>query len=160
IMWATLWQDIRYGLRTLRKAPGFTAVAVLSLAVGIGLNSAIFTIVDNVLFRPLPYTQPETVAAIFTNEHAESRFGTSSYPDLQDIARASASFESVAGHSMMFAALGINGENRLAFGEVVTANFFSSLGIPLVAGRGFDPSHEVGEGAHPVALISHRLWQR
>lgn len=159
-MWATLWQDIRYGLRTLRKAPGFTAVAVLSLAVGIGLNSAIFTIVDNVLFRPLPYAQPETVVALFTNEHAESRFGTSSYLDLQDVARDSASFSSVAGHSMMFAALGINGENRLAFGEVVTANFFSSLGIPLAAGRGFDPSHEVGEGAHPVALISHRLWQR
>lgn len=159
-MWATLWQDIRYGLRTLRKAPGFTAVAVLSLAVGIGLNSAIFTIVDNLLFRPLPYERPESVVSIYTTENADSRFGTSSYADLQDLARTSTSFESIAGHSMMFAAVGIEGENRLAFGEIVTSNYFSSLGIPIAAGRGFDPTHEVGEGAHPVALISHRLWQR
>lgn len=159
-MWATLWQDIRYGLRTLRKAPGFTAVAVLSLAVGIGLNSAIFTIVDNLLFRPLPYERPESVVSIYTTDGTDSGYGTSSYADLQDLARASTSFESIAGHSMMFAAVGIEGENRLAFGEIVTSNYFSSLGIPVAVGRGFDPSHEVGEGAHPVTLISHRLWQR
>lgn len=159
-MWATLWQDVRYGLRTLRRSPGFTAVAVLSLAVGIGLNSAIFTIADNLLFRPLPYERPDSVVSIYTTENADSRYGTSSYADLQDLAMTSTAFESIAGHSMMFAAVGIEGENRLAFGEVVTPNYFSSLGIPLAAGRGFDSTHEVGEGAHPVTLISHRLWQR
>lgn len=159
-MWTTLLQDVRYGLRTLRRAPGFTAVAVLSLAIGIGLNSAIFSIVDTLLFRPQPVERPESLVSIFTSERADSRFGTSSYPDLQDIAAASTTLESIVGHSMMFAAVTIEGDHRLAFGEVVTANYFTTLGIPLALGRGFEPSHETGEGAHPVAVISHRLWQR
>lgn len=158
-MWSTIWQDIRYGLRTLRKAPGFTAVAVVSLAVGIGLNSAIFTIVDNLLFRPLPFERPESVVSIYTSEITDGRFGTSSYPDLRDIEDANVVLDSLTGHSMMFAAIGTDGENRLAFGEVVTANYFSALGIPLSLGRGFSPEHDQGEGGHPVVVISDRLWK-
>lgn len=161
LMWSTLWQDVRYGLRTLRKSPGFTAVAVASLAVGIGLNSAIFTIVDNLLFRPLPFADAERVVSIYTSDDRDARYGSSSYPDLKDIAASSSAvLESVSGHAMMFAAMGIDGDNRLAFGEVVSANYFSALGIPLSLGAGFSPEHEVGEGGHPVAVISDRLWRR
>lgn len=160
LMWATLWQDVRYGLRTLRKAPGFTAVAVVSLAVGIGLNSAIFTIVDNLLFRPLPFERPDSVVSIYTSDDRDARFGSSSYADLKDLEASNVVLESLAGHSMMFAAISINGDNRLAFGEVVTANYFSSLGILLSLGAGFSPEHGVGEGGHPVTVISDRLWKR
>ncbi len=158
-MWSTIWQDVRYGLRTLRKAPAFTAVAIVSLAVGIGLNSAIFTIVDNLLFRPLPFERPESVVSVYTSEITGSRHGTSSYPDLKDIDETNVVFESLTGHSMMFAAIGTDGENRLAFGEVVTANYFSALGIPLALGRGFSAEHDQGEGAHPVVVIGDRLWK-
>jgi macrolide transport system ATP-binding/permease protein len=160
LMWATLWQDVRYGLRTLRKAPGFTAVAVVSLAVGIGLNSAIFTIVDNLLFRPLPFERPDSVVSIYTSDDRDARFGSSSYADLKDLAASSVVLESLTGHSMMFAAIAVSGDSRLAFGEVVTANYFSALGIPLALGAGFSPEHEVGEGGHPVVVISDRLWKR
>lgn len=161
IMWSTLWQDVRYGLRTLRKAPGFTAVAVISLAIGIGLNSAIFTIVDNLLFRPLPFADSERVVSIYTSDDRDARYGSSSYPDLQDLSASSgAVLESISGHAMMFAAIGVDGDNRLAFGEVVSANYFSALGIPLAVGSGFSAEHEVGEGAHPVTVISDRLWRR
>lgn len=161
LMWPTLWQDVRYGLRTLRKSPGFTFVAIASLAVGIGLNSAIFTIVDNLLFRPLPFADAERVVSIYTSDDRDARYGSSSYPDLKDLSAATGTvFESISGHAMMFAAIGIDGDNRLAFGEVVTANYFSALGIPLAAGAGFSAEHETGEGAHPVAVISDRLWRR
>jgi predicted permease len=159
-MWSTLWQDVRYGLRTLRKAPGFTAVAVVSLAVGIGLNSAIFTIVDNLLFRPLPFERPDSVVSIYTSDDGEARFGSSSYADLKDLEASNVVLESLTGHSMMFAAIAVTGDVRLAFGEVVTANYFSALGIPLALGTGFSPEHEVGEGGHPVVVISDRLWKR
>jgi len=159
-MLAPLWQDVRYGLRTLRKAPGFTAVAVVSLAVGIGLNSAIFTIVDNLLFRPLPFERPDSIVSIYTSDDREARFGSSSYADLKDLEASNVVLESLTGHSMMFAAIGIAGDNRLAFGEVVSANYFSALGIPLALGSGFLPKHEVGEGGHPVVVISDRLWRR
>ncbi|MCC7185364.1 MAG: ABC transporter permease [Acidobacteria bacterium] len=159
-MWTTLWQDVRYGLRTLRKAPGFTAVAVISLAVGIGLNSAIFTIVDNLLFRSLPFSEPERVVSIYTSDGRDDRFGSSSYADLKDLEAANVVFESLIGHSMMFAAISVTGDSRLAFGEVVTANYFSALGIPLALGPGFSAEHEGGEGGHPVVVISDRLWKR
>lgn len=160
LMWSTVWQDVRYGLRTLRRAPGFTAVAVVSLAVGIGLNSAIFTIVDNLLFRSLPVERPESVASIYTSDMGKGRFGTSSYPDLKDLEASNVVLDSLTGHSMMFAAIGTEGDNRLAFGEVVTANYFSALGIPLSLGRGFSAEHDQGEGGHPVVVISDRLWKR
>ncbi len=160
LMWSTIWQDVRYGLRTLRKAPGFTAVAVLSLAIGIGLNSTIFAMVDNLLFRPLPYANPDRIVAVYTSDGRGERFGSSSYPDLRDLAAGSSTLEALVGHSMMFAAVSIEGDNRLAFGEVVTANYFRTLGIPLAMGAGFEPSHEQGEGASPVVIISDRLWAR
>ena len=159
-MWSTLWQDVRYGLRTLRKAPGFTAVAVVSIAVGIGLNSAIFTIVDNLLFRPLPFERPDSVVSIYTSDDGGARFGSSSYADLKDLEGSNVVLESLTGHSMMFAAIAVMGDVRLAFGEVVTSNYFSALGIPLAHGSGFSPEHEVGEGGHPVVVISDRLWKR
>jgi len=155
-----LWQDTRFAFRTLRKQPGFTVVAVLSLAVGIGLNSAIFATVDSLLFRPLPFSNPDSLVSVYTSDERGEQYGSTSYPDLKDWREADLPFDALVGHAMMFAAVGINGENRLAFGEVVTANFFDVLGVPLARGRAFQPDEEAQEGAAPVTIISDRIWQR
>jgi putative ABC transport system permease protein len=158
-MLSSLWQDVRFGFRTLAKSPGFTAVAVASLALGIGLNTAVFTIVDGLLYRPLPVRSPETLAAVFTTS-SEERFGTTSYPDFLDLAASNTVFTDLVGHAMMFTSFGIPGESRLALGEVVTANYFSALGITPQLGRGFVAEEDEGELAHPVAVISDRLWKQ
>jgi putative ABC transport system permease protein len=159
-MLSTLWQDIRYAARTLRQQKGFAIVAIVSLAVGIGLNSTIFAVVDNLLFRPLPIDKPETLVSVYTSDERDSAFGSTSYPDLRDLAVPGSPFEHLIGHAMMFAAVAINGDHRLAFGEVVTANYFSALGVRPIAGSGFSPGDEQGEGAHPVTVISARLWRK
>jgi predicted permease len=144
----------------LRKQPLFAAVAMLSLALGIGLNATIFVVVDDLIYRPLPVRDPDTVVSIYTTTEDRQPFGTTSYPDLGDLSARNTVFSAMVGHTMMFAAVGLAGQNRLAFGEIVTANYFDALGIPLAAGRGFRPNEEQGAGAHPVVVISHRLWQR
>lgn len=101
LMLSTLWQDVRYAGRTLRKQPAFTAVAVLSLAVGIGLNSTIFTVVDNLLFRPRPFSNPETLVSLYTTDERGELHGSTSYPDLVDWRNANLPFDALIGHSMM-----------------------------------------------------------
>jgi hypothetical protein len=93
-MLSTLWQDARYGLRTLRQQPGFTAVAVLSLAIGIGLNSTVFAVVDNLLFRPLPFDRPDSLVSVYTSEDRTELFGSTSYPDFLDVAAEGSPFGS------------------------------------------------------------------
>jgi predicted permease len=155
---ATVVQDARHALRIWRAQPGLVTVAVVSLAFGIGLNSTVFAVVDTLLFRPPPIVAPSSWASLFTTATHEP-FSTTSYPDLEDLREGSRAFDTLVGHSMMFAAVNIGGQTRLALGELVTANYFSDLGIRLDAGRGFRPSEETGEGAHPVVIISHRLWR-
>ncbi len=159
-MLSTLWQDVRYAGRTLRKQPAFTVVAVLSLAVGIGLNSTIFTVVDSLLFRPQPFANPETLVSVYTTDERGEPHGSTSYPDFLDWRSSNLPFDSLVGHSMMFGAVSIAGDNRLAFGEVVTANYFDMLGVRPPIGRGFQADEETREGASPVTVISHRMWQR
>ena len=153
-------QDARFGIRMLRQQPMFAAVAMLSLALGIGLNATIFVVVDDLIYRPLPVREPATLVSVYTTTEDRQAFGTSSYPDLADLSARNAVFSEMVGHTMMFAAVGLAGQNRLAFGEVVTANYFSALGLPLALGRGFLPAEDQGEGAHAVVVISHRVWQR
>ncbi|MEO6222053.1 MAG: ABC transporter permease, partial [Vicinamibacterales bacterium] len=160
LMLSTCWQDVRYAGRTLRTQPAFTTVAVLSLAVGIGLNSTIFTVVDSLLFRPLPFANPETLVSVYTSDERGEPFGSTSYPDLKDWRLANLPFDALVGHSMMFGAVSVAGNNRLAFGEVVTSNYFDVLGVRPTMGRGFQADDEAREAASPVAIISHRLWQR
>ena len=156
----TLLQDVRHGLRALRLQPGFAAVAILSLALGIGLNATMFTVLDELLFRPLPVRDPSSLAAVFTSTENRQLHGTTSYPDFVDLAAANSVFTDMVGHSMMFAAAKIAGDNRLVLGEVVTANFFSALGIVPSHGRGFTAEEGRVEGRDAVVVISHRLWER
>jgi predicted permease len=153
-----LMQDVRYALRGLVASRGFTAVALLSLALGIGINTAMFSLVNAVLLRPLPVTQPDRLAEIYTSsDFPES---TSSYQDYLDLAARTRTFAGLAGHSLMFANISRDGQARLALGEVVTANYFDVLGVRPSLGRTFDASEDRAEGGNRVVVISDRLWKR
>jgi len=153
----SLFQDLRYGLRTLRKSPGFTAVALFTLALGIGANTAIFSVVYGVLLRPLPYRDPSRLMVL--NE-TTPRVGTVSvsYPNFLDWraeSRALAEMAAVCGVSFNLA--GISQPENIS-GEAVSPNFLSMLGVRPFLGRDFDPSEEKA-GAAPVVLLGYPLWQ-
>ena len=154
---AALVADLRYALRGLSKNPAFSLVAVLSLALGIGLNTAVFTVVDGVLFRPLPVSDRSSLVSVFTTVEQGEPHGTTSWADLTDLRQTNAVFSDMVGHSVMMAAVGRAGDNRLMLGEVVTANYFSALGITPAIGRGFLAEEERGEGGHPVAVLGYEL---
>jgi len=145
-------------LRWLRRSPGFTLVAIASLAIGVGFNTALFTIVDAILFKPLPVAAPERLVDVFTTARA-TRFGTSSYPDYLDIQAQNDVFEQVAGYSPMFAALNLEGRSRLAIGEIVTGNYFQTLGVGAAVGRTILPDDDRAEAGR-VAVVSYRYWMR
>ena len=154
----TLWQDLRYGLRVLRKSPGFTAVAVLTLGLGVGVNTAIFSGVSAFLLRPLGGVRdPGSVAALFEATD-ESAFRDFSYPDYVDYRGQTASFEGLAGHEMVQAAVGEAGQAEVVWGQFVTANLFDVLGVRMLLGRGFLPEEE-GPGAPPAVVLGHHLWR-
>jgi predicted permease len=157
-MLGDLWRDVRLAARGLRAAPGFASVGILSLALGIGINTAMFSLVNGMLLRPLPVDHPAQLLRVYTT--AEMPEGTFSYLDFHDVSRDTHAFSALAGHTLMFASLDTDGTSRLDVGEVVTANYFSVLGIAPLVGRTFLPGEDASEGANHVAMISERLWKR
>jgi predicted permease len=153
--------DIRFALRWLRKSPGFTVVAIASLAAGIGFNTALFTVVDALLFKPLPVSRPDRLVDIFTSASGGrgAAFSTTSYPDYLDIRSQNDVFEDVIGYTPMFGALGIQTGARLAMGEIVTGNYFRVLGVGALIGRTLAPEDDA-PGAPRVAVVSYRYWTR
>jgi putative ABC transport system permease protein len=156
-MMGTLLQDIRYGLRMLVKAPGFTAVAVLTLALGIGANTAIFSVVDAVLLRPLPYRDASRIAVLQETDHRVGLVSLS-YPDFLDWRQQSHSFSGMAAvHDVGFDLTG-GSEPERVHGYAVSPNFLSLLGLRPAAGRDLLPDEEK-PGAAPVALLGYKFWQ-
>jgi putative ABC transport system permease protein len=153
----TFWQDLRYGLRSLRKAPGFTAVAVLTLALGIGANTAIFTVVNAVLLRPLAFKDPSRV--VLVREKSQYPTNSTSYENYRDWRDQSHSFESMQASCLTGMTLTGMGEPELLTARYTTAGFFPLLGVTPIAGRNFLPEEDRAEGA-PVVIISYALWQR
>lgn len=152
-MIGNIWHDLRYGLRILLKSPIFTAVAVLTLTLGIGANTMIFSLVNALLFRPL--------AAVQEPDQLTYLSGSYSYPD----------YEYLRDHNEVFTGLlaqggttslnlNTGGLPELVVGELVTANFFSVLGVTPAMGRTFIPEEDHQPGAHPVVVFSYGLWQR
>ena len=159
-MLESLLADIRFAIRWLRKSPGFTLIAVASLAIGIGFNTALFTIVDAVLFKPLPVTTPARLVDVFTSDSTGTlEFSTSSYPDYLDLNAQNDVFDGVVGYSPMFASLNLDARSRLAMGEIVTGNYFQVFGVGASLGRTILPSDDA-PGAPPVVMVSHRYWAR
>jgi predicted permease len=156
----TLSQDIRYAARGLLKAPGFTLVALLTLALGIGVNSSIFSVVNAILFRPLPVERPSELVDIYGRQATASEHGTSSYPNYLTYRGATATLSHLIGHSNFFANLSIEGSSDLVVGELVTDNYFQALGVRPAMGRIFSPAEASVIGASAYAVISDRFWQR
>ncbi|HEV8702061.1 MAG TPA: ABC transporter permease [Candidatus Polarisedimenticolia bacterium] len=156
----TLIQDLRYGSRTLLKAPGFTVLAVLTLAIGIGANTALFSVVNGVLLRPLPYPDPERLVMVHgTDVPRGNESANVSPPDVVDFRTQSRSFEGIAALSQGDIVLTGRGEPvRLAV-MIATANVFGVLGARPLVGRFFLPEEEQ-PGRHRVAVLGHRFWTR
>jgi predicted permease len=154
----TLLQDLRYGFRMLVKSPGFTAVAVITLALGIGANTALFSVVNGVLLSPLPFPQPDQLVTLHENK-PNFEGGSLSYPNFRDWQKDNHSFSAVAvGRVYAFSLTG-SGEAEQVTAELVSSDYFPVLSVNPVIGRTFaNGEDEVGAG--PVALISAGLWQR
>lgn len=153
-----LWQDIRYGLRMLLKNPGFTAVAVLTLALGIGANTAIFSFVNGILLRPLPFKEPERLVWFWETQPDQPKAPFSA-PEFLDYQSQNQTLDQMAAvRQMNFNLTGVDPVERLR-GAIVSVNFFSLLGVQPLLGRDFRPE-EGQPGAPRVVLLSHGLWQR
>ncbi len=155
----TLLKDIRYALRWMARSPGFSAVAILSLGLGVGVNTAMFSLVDSLLFRPLPVSSPDTLVDVFTTGGDGDEYATSSYQDFLDLKSQNTVFTDMIGYSPMMAPLSLGDRSRIALGQVVTSNHFSMLGIQPFLGRLLVPSDDE-PGAPRVVVLSHRMWQR
>ena len=152
--------DLRYAVRWLKKSPGFTVIAVASLAIGIGFNTALFAVVDALLFKPLPVAAPERLVDVFTSDSTGSvTFSTSSYPDYLDLQAQNEVFDGIVGYSPMLAALNLDKRSRLAIGEIVSGNYFQIFGVPAALGRTIRPEDDA-PSAPPVVMVSHRYWTR
>ena len=158
-MFDTVRADLRYALRWLYRSPGFTLVAIASLAIGIGFNTALFTLVDAILFRPLPVERPDRLVEVYTSSRTGNRYATTSYPDFQDLKKQNTVFSDMLGYSLSLDAVGLEQGSRSALGEVVTGNYFQMLGIKPAIGRTLLPEDD-RRGAPRVVVISHKLWTR
>jgi predicted permease len=162
----TLWQDLRFGARMLHKQRGFTFIAALTLALGIGVNTAIFSAVSSLLLRPSPYAQPERLAIVFTGARQQPRvYDDFSYLNYVDYRDRNQSFSGLIAYRMTFAAISNTsggGDDRaeVVWGETVSGNYFDVLGAPPALGRGFRPEEDRTPNTHPVVVLGHGLWRR
>jgi predicted permease len=150
-------QDVRYALRQLRRSPGFTAVALVTLALGIGANTAIFSVVEGVVLAPLHYFQPDRLVMVWGNNPRFPRVWNS-YPNFQDWQRSARSFEQMASFREQGVDLAFPGTPSHLGRKQISSGFFNTLGVALALGREFTPQENQRGGA-PVALISYRLWK-
>ena len=155
----TLTQDLRYAVRGLRKAPGFTLVALLTLALGIGVNSSIFSVVNAILFRPLPVERPNELVDIYGHQSTSSSHETHSYPNYLVYRSETSTLRDLIGYSNFFAHLSVEGSSDLVVGELVSDNYFKSLGITPAVGRGFAPDETTALNASAYAVVSDRFWK-
>ena len=174
----TLWQDLRYGLRMLARNPGFTAVAVLMLALGVGANTALFSVVDTVLLRKLPVTEPDRLVLFGWNAPSKE-FNPGGYsgsssrdPNTGLVMRTSFPLQSftrfreqqgalsdVFAFGSVAMNLNSNGQAEVVQGQAVSGNYYAALGVPALLGRTINESDD-NPSATPVAVITHRYWQR
>jgi hypothetical protein len=158
-MIASLTQDLRYAIRQICKNPGFAAVAILTLALGCGVTTVIFTVVSGVLLKPLQYSHPESLVALHVLVEKHGDTWGFSYPDFLDCRRECRSFEGVTAWTYAGGTVSAPGEPEYVDGRLISADLFSVLRVPLVTGRSFVAADDQ-VGSAPVAIISTRLWQR
>ncbi len=163
------WQDLKFGLRMMRKTPGFTAVAVLVLGLGIGVNTVILSTINGFLIRPLPVEKPdEVVVPVWGSKTDSEVWGPFSYANYIDLRDQNQSFSGLLAWKTASAGIsssanrdaGDSGRAEVVLGETVSGNYFDVLGVKLFLGRGFLPEEDRTQDTHPVVVISHSLWQQ
>lgn len=155
-----LWSDVVYGARALVRSPIYASIAILVLALGIGANTAIFTVVNSVLLQPPPgVREPERLAAIYTSDYSGPRYGASAYPDVQALREASDIFEDVSAYSLQTFSLVGDGWTVRGMGEIVSGSYFRVSGIEPAAGRFFSADESEPGMTSSVVVIGYDLWQ-
>jgi len=157
-----LVSDIRLAARNLRKAPVFSAVAVLSLALGIGANTAIFTLIDQLILRMLPVKNPSELVLLDSNgdHYGNNRgYNSFSYPKYQDFAARNQVFSGVLARAATPVSMSFHGQTERAAGELVSGSYFNVLGVPAAIGRTVAPDDDTAILGHPVVVLSYRYWQ-
>lgn len=156
-----LLQDLRFSFRLLTKSPGFTAAAIIVLALGIGVNTAVFSLVHELVFSPRPWPNEQQVVQLYTqDEKNPRRFRMFSYPAYQALREENPVFTDILAHNLSIVGVGEGEGTRRLFGALVSSNYFSTLEVPLVRGRSFLPEEEKPGSAIPVAIVSYNFWQR
>jgi macrolide transport system ATP-binding/permease protein len=152
-------QDLRYGFRQLRRSPGFSALAVLCLTLGIGANAAVFSWVEGILFRPYPLVaHQDRLFAVAATVQGESRPDLISWPDFLDLRRNCTLCEDSFVSKITSSTLNIGDHAEVTTGSIVSANYFDAIGVQPILGRGFDAAEDVGNDSHPVVVISYQMW--
>ncbi|MHB1327867.1 MAG: ADOP family duplicated permease [Gemmatimonadales bacterium] len=152
-------RDIRYAMRRLTARPAFTAIAVLSLALGIGANTAIFTLINDVILRKPPLVRPQELVDIYRSD-ATDDFSPLTYPDLEDLARRDDVFAQVAGYRLFYASGVDQGASERTTAQLVSGNYFSTLGVTAAHGRLIEAADAPAPGAGAVAVLGYRYWER
>lgn len=156
----TLLNDLRYGAKMLWKSKGVTIVAVISLAVGIGANSAIFSLVNSILLRPRPVSHPEQLVELYVSEGERQPYSSTSYPSYVELRDRNDVLTGLAAYGIRQFNFGNANEVEQIWGEAVSGNYFDVLGVAAQKGRTFSADEDVVPRRNPVAVISHSLWQR
>ena len=157
---ADITQDFRYAVRTLRRSPSYSLVVIAVLALGIGANIAVFSLFNALALKPIPRVEGAANLGVLVARTDAGRILPLSYPDFRDLREQSRTFDGLAGTSMEAYSLGLGSHGERVFGELVTGNYFSVLGVGASLGRTLQPSDDLSPGKHAVVAISDGLWRR
>jgi len=153
-------QDLRYGFRQLLRSPGLSAMAILCLTLCIGANAAVFSWVEGILFRPYPLVaHQERLFAVSATVQGEGGLDELSWPDFLDLRRNCTLCDDSFVTSITGSTLNIGDHAEVTTGSIVSANYFDAIGVHPILGRGFEADEDVGEGSHPVVVISYQMWR-
>ena len=153
-------QDLRYGVRMLRRAPGFSLLAIVCLTLGIGANAAVFSWIEGILLRPFPLVvDQDRIFALAGTDRGVTGTDDVSWPDFLDLQRNSRLVESFIGDKITGTTLSVGDRAERVPGSMVSANYFDAIGVHPVLGRGFERGEDVGRNAHPVTVIGYQMWQ-
>jgi len=159
-MLEVLWQDLRFGVRLLRRSPGVSFLAILCLTLGIGATTAVFSWIEGILLRPFPaVAHQERLYVLGGMARGATRVSAISWPDFQDLQKSSTLIGAFISDRLVATTLSIGDRAERAPGSVVSWNYFDALGVPPIMGRGFEPVEDTGRNAHPVTVISYQVWK-
>src|SRR5580700_3994965 len=156
----TLLRDFRYGVRMLIGKPGFTAAAVAVLALGIGANTAIFSLINAFVLKPLVMEKPEEIVGVFSRDTHKPDYRAFSYPNYFDLRESNGVFTNLTAHNLAMVGVAEGDTTRRTFADVVSSNYFDTMGVQLFRGRMFTAEEERPSSAVPTAIVSYSFWKK